>query len=185
MACIPPPEPGRRGLACRRSGRSVEAVRPSRRPSMQNGIVIPSGVPCSPSRCTAPVAASNCPRRIGASCLPGFATPRTAPSVSTTMSSKTSEGVPHRPVIILDRGASPRRTPHRRRSRGPIAPLRSGGPRLRHGYPKILGVGIRARMRSSSSFLDRGASPRRTPHRRRSRGPIAPLRSGGPRLRHG
>ena len=33
----------------------------------------------------------------------------------------------------------------------------------------------------ASHELDRGASPRRTPHRRRSRGPRAPLRSGGAR----
>jgi hypothetical protein len=32
-------------------------------------------------------------------------------------------------------------------------------------------------------FLSRGASPRRTPLRRRSRGPLAPLRSGEARLR--
>jgi hypothetical protein len=35
--------------------------------------------------------------------------------------------------------------------------------------------------KSQFSMLNRGASPRRTPHRRRSRGPLAPLRSGGAR----
>ena len=50
------------------------------------------------------------------------------------------------------RGASPRRTPQRRRSRGPHAPLRSG---------------VARRRRASQSY--RGASPRRTPQRRSAR----------------
>ena len=70
---------------------------------MRNGRVVPSGLTCSPSRFTTPEMASNCPRRIGASCLPGFAMPRTDPSPSTTRSSSTSEGFPHRPVIIVAR----------------------------------------------------------------------------------
>ena len=57
-------------------------------------------------------------------------------------------------VTIINRGASPRRTPQRRRSRGPPAPRRSG---------------VARRWRASQSY--RGASPRRTPQRRRSRGP--------------
>src|SRR5512139_4055521 len=37
---------------------------------------------------------------MGAFCLPGFTRPRTDPSPATTRSSSTSEGFPHRPVII-------------------------------------------------------------------------------------
>ena len=47
--------------------------------------------------------------------------------------------------------------------------------------PKIFGVGIRARMRSSSSISTGGLAPP-DPQRRRSRGSLAPLRSRGARL---
>ena len=55
----------------------------------------------SPSSSTAPDEASNRPRWIGASCRPGFATPLTFPFSSTTRSSRTSDGFPHRPVIMF------------------------------------------------------------------------------------
>src|SRR5439155_650083 len=68
--------------------------------------------------------------------------------------------------FLLDRGASPRRTPHRPPSRGPFVPLRSAG-----------------RARPAPLVPARAPSPRRTPHRRRSRGPLRPAPLGRARLR--
>ena len=69
-------------------------------------------------------------------------------------------------ATLLDRGLRPARTPYRRRSRGPHAPLRSGGARL---------------ARDCDLLYDREASPAGLPIAV-ARGAHAPLRSGGARL---
>ena len=154
------------------------------------------GGPPSPSltgsQCPAPL-----PAGASGAWIQGFASPDPpSPSLAGPQCPAPLRPAPPAPGC-LNPGASPRRTPHRRRSRGPNAPLRSGGRALRApGYP-----GLRLPVTLLSPFacgdpygpapLRRGApfarlvtfswraSPRRTPHRRRSRGPDAPPAPAG------